>query len=128
MEKGQVIRVLLVDDESVVRRGLRMRLALEPDLEVVGAAGNSAEALLLARTAAPDVVVMDVKVQEGDGIQAIRQMRALAPGCAVVVLTMHGGGTSRARALEAGAQAFIEKQGGVERLLAEIRRLAPGQL
>jgi DNA-binding NarL/FixJ family response regulator len=123
---AQVIRVLLVDDESVVRRGLRMRLALEPDLEVVGAAGNSAEALLLARTATPDVVVMDVKVQDGDGVKAIRQMRALVPDCAVVVLTLHGGRANQAQALEAGAQAFVEKQGGVDRLLAEIRRLAHG--
>jgi len=119
-----MIRVLLVDDQSVVRRGLLMRLALEPDLRVVGAARSSEEALVLARTAAPDVVVMDIEMQGADGIQAIRQMRDLTPNGAVIVLTMRGGQETRAQALEAGALAFVEKLGGADPLLQEIRRLA----
>ncbi|MCL7453140.1 MAG: response regulator transcription factor [Anaerolineae bacterium] len=119
-----MIRVLLVDDRSVVRRGLLMRLALEPDLRVVGAAKSSEEAVMLARTTAPDVVVMDIEMPGVDGMQAIRQMRDLTPNGAVIVLTMHGGQAIRAQALEAGARAFVEKQGGAEPLLREIRRLA----
>jgi len=119
-----MIRVLLVDDRAVVRRGLLMRLALEPDLTVVGAAKNSEEAFTLARSAAPDVVVMDIAMPGVDGIQAIRQMRELTPNVAIIVLTMRGGQEARARALAAGALAFVEKQGGAEPLLREIRRLA----
>lgn len=119
-----MIRVLLVDDQSVVRRGLRMRLALEPDLRVVGAARSSEEALRLARTTVPDIVVMDVDMPGMDGVQAIQQMRDLMPSCAVVVLTMREDRVTRARALAAGAQAFVEKRGGAEPLLQEIRRLA----
>jgi DNA-binding NarL/FixJ family response regulator len=119
-----MIRVLLVDEQAVVRQGLRMRLALEPDLELVGEAKSSEEALLLARTIAPDVVVMDVDMRGVDGFQAIRQIQDLLPKSAVIVLTMRGDKDSRARALRAGAQAFVEKQGGAELLLDEIRRLA----
>ena len=122
-----MIRILLVDDQSVVRRGLLMRLALEPDLRVVGAARSSEEALVMARTAVPDVVVMDIEMQAADGIQAIRQMRDLTPNGAVIVLTMRGGQETRARALEAGALAFVEKQGGAEPLLREIRQAVPGE-
>jgi DNA-binding NarL/FixJ family response regulator len=68
---------------------------------------------------------MDVEMRGLDGIRAIQQMRDLVPNCAVVVLTMCGGRETRAKALGAGAQAFIEKQGGAEPLLREIRRLAP---
>jgi len=122
-----MIRVLLVDDQSVVRRGLLMRLALEPDLKVVGAARSSEEALMLARTTVPDVVVMDIEMPGIDGVQAIRQMRDLTPNGAVIVLTMRGGHETRARALEAGALAFVEKQGGAESLLREIRQAVPGE-
>jgi DNA-binding NarL/FixJ family response regulator len=122
-----MIRILLVDDQSVVRRGLLMRLALEPDLRVVGAARSSEEALMMARTAVPDVVVMDIEMRAADGIQAIRQMRDLTPNGAVIVLTMRGGQETRARALEAGALAFVEKQGGAELLLREIRQAVPGE-
>lgn len=122
-----MIRVLLVDNRSVVRRGLLMRLALEPDLTVVGTAKSSEEALMLARTAVPDVVVMDIEMPGVDGIQAIRQMRDVMPNGAVIVLTMRGGQETRARVLEAGALAFVEKQGGAEPLLREIRQAVPGE-
>jgi DNA-binding NarL/FixJ family response regulator len=119
-----MIRVLLVDNRSVVRRGLLMRLALEPDLLVVGAAKCSQDALTLARTTLPDVVVMDIEMPGADGVQAIRQMRNLTANGAVIVLTMHGSQETRARALQAGALALVEKQGGAEPLIHEIRRLA----
>ena len=66
--------VLLVDEQSVVRRGLLMRLALEPDLKIVGAVKSSGEALMLARTTVPDVVVMDIEMPGIDGVQAIQQI------------------------------------------------------
>ena len=121
-----MIQVLLVDEQAVVRQGLRMRLALEPDLKVVGVAKSSEEALALARTMTPDVIVMDVDMPGVDGFEAIRQMRDALPGAAVIVLTLREGKDVRAQALQAGALAFVEKQGGAEPLLLEIRRLAAG--
>ncbi len=119
-----MVTVLLVDGWHVVRRGLLMRFALEPDIRIVGAAKNSEEALLLAHETIPDIVVIDVETPGVDGFQVVRQMRDLVPNCTVVVLTMHGGKDMRARAFRAGAQALIEKQDGAEPLLREIRRLA----
>lgn len=103
-----------------------MCLAVEPDLRVVGAVRNSREALLLAQSAAPDVIVMDIEMPVAEGVRAIRQIQDLLPGCAVVVLAMSEGRDTRARALGAGASAFVEKQGGAAPLLREIRRLAAG--
>lgn len=119
-----MIRVLLVDDRAAVRRGLRMRLALEHDLRVVGEAGNSGEALVLAETLVPDVIVVDIEIAGLDAVRSIKQLRDVAPESAVVVLTMNGDKDTRARAEEAGAHAFVEKQGGAEGLLQAIRRAA----
>lgn len=116
-----MIRVLLVDERAAVRRGLRMRLALEHDLRVVGEAGNSGEALVLAETRVPDVIVVDIEMAGLDAVRSIKQLRDVAES-AVVVLTMNGDKDTRARAEEAGAHAFVEKQGGAEGLLQAIRR------
>lgn len=113
--------VLLVDDRAAVRRGLRMRLALEPDLAVVGEASDGAAALALVPMVRPDVVVMDVAMPGMDGSAAVAAMRALAPRTAVVVLSIHDDATTRARALAAGATAFVEKRAGEAALLAAIR-------
>jgi DNA-binding NarL/FixJ family response regulator len=100
-----------------------MRLALEHDLQVVGEAGNSGEALVLAETFVPDVIVVDIEMAGVDAVRSIKQLRDVAPESAVVVLTMNGDKDTRARAEEAGAHAFVEKQGGAESLLQAIRRL-----
>ena len=119
-----MIRVLLVDDRAAVRRGLRMRLALERDLQMVGEAGSSGEALVLAETFVPDVVVVDIEMLGLDAVTSIQRLRDVAPECAVVVLTMNGDKDTRARAEAAGANAFVEKQGEAEGLLQTIRRVA----
>jgi pilus assembly protein CpaE len=117
-----MIRILLVDDESSVRAGLRMRLELELDFAVVGEAGDGIEALEVARTVAPDAVVMDVEMPEMDGIVATQRMSKLVPRASVVILSIHGDAETRARAKAAGAKSFVEKQGSVEELLDAIRR------
>ena len=117
-----MIKVLLVDDQPSVRQGLKMRLALEPDLAVMGEADNGAEALELAQTLSPDVVVMDVEMPEMDGITAAGRLHEVATHDDVVMLSIHGDAATRARARAAGAAAFVEKQGAVETLLDEIRR------
>lgn len=123
-----MIRVLLADDRVVVRRGLRMQLALEHDLQVVGEAGNSGEALALAEILVPDVIVVDTEMPGVDTVSSIKRMRDVAPEAAVVVLTMNADKEARTRAEEAGASAVVEKQGGAEDLLQAIHRVAQPSL
>ena len=120
----RTVRLLLVDDEPAVRRGLRIWLALEPNLEVVGEASGGAEAISLTQALRPDVVLMDVEMPGMDGISATAALRSVAPQSAVVILTLYDDVATRARAQEAGAAAFVAKHRMEETLLAEIRRAA----
>jgi two-component system nitrate/nitrite response regulator NarL len=119
-----MIRLLLVDDQSAVRRGLGLRFHLEPDLEVVGEASSGSEALSLAQTLTPDVVLMDIEMPEMDGIEATAALRRAVPQSAVVILSIYDDVQTRARAQVAGAVAFVEKRGATETLLAAIRQAA----
>ena len=118
----KTIRVLLVDDRPAVRQGLRIRLVLEPDVEVVGEAGDGAEAISLAQSLRPDVILMDVRMPGVDGISTARTLRAVAPEGAVVILSFYDDARTRARAEEAGVAAFVAKHKVEETLLAAIRR------
>jgi two-component system response regulator DesR len=121
------IRLLIADDEVAVRRGLRMQLQLEPDLEVVGEAWDGDSAVRMAKSLKPDVVLMDVRMQSAsDGIAAAAEVRAQQPEAAVVMLTMFDDPATRDRAAEAGAAAFVAKSEPCERLLAAIREAAGG--
>jgi DNA-binding NarL/FixJ family response regulator len=119
-----MIHVLLVDDQVVVRRALRQRFQLEADLEVVGEASSGSEALALAQTFTPDVVLMDVEMPEMDGIATTAALRRVIPQSAVVMLSIHDDAPTRERALAAGAVALLEKRGATETLLAAIRQAA----
>jgi DNA-binding NarL/FixJ family response regulator len=119
-----MIRVLLVDDQPVVRRGLRVRFHLEPDLQVVGEASTGSEALTLAQTLTPDVVLMDIEMPEMDGIEATAALRRVVPQSAVVILSIHDDTQTRGRAQEALAVAFVEPRGATDSLLAAIRQAA----
>jgi two-component system response regulator NreC len=119
-----MIRVLLVDDQLVVRRALRVRFHLEPDLEVVGEASTGSEALLLAQTLLPDVVLMDIEMPGMDGIVATAALRRLIPQSTVVILSFYDDAQTRERAQAAGAVALVEKRGTTETLLAAIRQAA----
>ena len=118
-----MIRVLIVDGQDEVRRGLRMRLAIEPGLAVVGETGKAGEALYLAQALDPDAIVVDVAMRGEEGVTLVKHLRAAAPAAAVVVLTLHGDKDTRAKAEEAGAHAFLEKNGGAADLLQAIRQL-----
>jgi DNA-binding NarL/FixJ family response regulator len=120
----RTIRLLLVDDRPAVRTGLRIWLALEPNLEVVGEASDGAETISLARALHPDVVLMDLLMPGMDGISATAALRSVVPQSAVVILTLYDDAATRTRAQEAGAAAFVAKHRMEETLLAEIRRVA----
>jgi DNA-binding NarL/FixJ family response regulator len=113
--------ILLVDDQAQVRQGLRMRLALEADLAVVGEAAAAGEAVRLAYTLQPDVVLLDFELPDGTGLEALPALRAAAPGARVVLLTIHDNQPLRARAQAAGAQGFVSKLDGSNVLVDCIR-------
>ncbi len=119
-----MIRVLLVDDQAATRAVLRMRLSLEPDLEVIGDVADGDAALAVAEDLVPDVVVIDVKVPGLDGMAATAVLRRRWPACAVVVLSLHDTEVARVAAREAGAVAFVGKHEFDGPLLAAIRRAA----
>lgn len=121
------IRLLLVDWQRAVRRGLKMRFALEPDLEVVGEAGDTAEAISLARTLHPDVILIDVELPGVSGTEAIERLRTATPHSGVVIFTLHDDVATRARIRALGA-AFVAKHQTEETLLAAIRGVATEQL
>ena len=119
-----MIAVLLVDDRPAVRRGLRLCLELEPDMAVVGEAGDGPTAVALAPDVRPDVVLMDAEMPGMDGFDATAALRRAAPESAVIVLTLYDGAGARERARLAGAAAFIAKQEAAEMLLPAIRSAA----
>ena len=119
-----MIRLLLVDDQLAVRRGLGMRLVLEPDMLIVGEASNGREALTMAQALSPDVVLMDVEMPVMDGISTTAVLHTTVPQSAVVILSIHDDVLTRTRAQAAGAMAFVEKCGTTEVLITAIRRAA----
>jgi DNA-binding NarL/FixJ family response regulator len=119
-----MIRVLLVDDQPAVLQGLRMRMALEADLNVVGVAGDGQQAISVAKACEPDVVVMDVEMPIMDGIAATAKIHGLLPETAVIMLSIHDNPQLRNKAKSAGAAAYVEKSEGINALLEEIRNCA----
>ena len=120
-----MIRVLLADDQPLVRTGFRMILDAEPDIEVAGEAGDGAEAVRQCRALGPDVVVMDIRMPVLDGIAATRQLVAEGPA-PVLVLTTFGLDEYVVAALRAGASGFLLKDADAAKLAEAIRVIAAG--
>ncbi|MEU8166931.1 response regulator transcription factor [Micromonospora sp. NPDC049004] len=121
-----MIRVLLVDDQHLIRAGLRMLCDAQPDIEVVGEADNGREAVVLAARLLPDVVVMDLRMPGVDGITATSRILAERPATRVLVLTTFGDDDHLYPALSAGACGFLLKDAPPTELLDGIRRSAAG--
>ncbi len=122
------IRVLLVDDHAMVRRGMRDFLSLHDDLEIVGEAADGAEAIAVAAELRPDVVVMDLLMPVVDGIDATVQIKAANPAIEIVVITSFIEEARIVAALEAGASGFLLKDAEADELAAAIRAAASGEV
>lgn len=120
------VRVVLVDDQQLVRTGLRLVIDSQPDLTVVGEAGDGAEALALLRGTPADVVVMDVRMPVMDGIEATAHLTATPGGPKVLVLTTFDEEAEAFAALRAGASGFLLKNGTPEELLTAVRVIVAG--
>ena len=124
------LRLLIADDHTVVRAGLRALLEGEPDLEVVAEAGSGEEAVALALGLTPDLVLMDLRFAGPgrgiDGIEAVRRLAAEAAGIPVVMLTSYSGRADIVRALEAGARGYVLKAGPPEELFRAVRSACVG--
>jgi DNA-binding NarL/FixJ family response regulator len=124
---NSAIRVLLVDDEPAIRRGLRMRLMLEPELEIVGEAANGVAAIEMSRQLDPDIVVMDIRMPVMDGITATQLLADQATHPAIIALSLYDDADTINRTLDAGACAFLTKSNMDSTLVDTIRRCAiPG--
>src|SRR5438270_11600104 len=121
MTKGQRIRVLCVDDHPIVREGLTSIVALQPDMEIVGAAESGAEALKMFRELNPDVTLVDLRLRDTTGFELIRDVLALSPSARTIVLTSFAGDVDIERALAAGARGFVVKGMVRDELLEAIR-------
>lgn len=126
MIRPRTISVVVVDDEPLVREGLKIIISGEPDLDVVGEAGDGAEALGMVRHLRPDVVCMDVRMPGVDGIRATQLLLALADPPKVLVITTFASDDYVFAALEAGASGFILKRSTADQLVAAVRAVASG--
>jgi DNA-binding NarL/FixJ family response regulator len=124
---GALIRVFLLDDHEVVRRGVKDLLEGEPDIEVVGEASTAAEALARVPALRPDVAVLDVRLPDGDGVSVCRELRSRMPGLACLMLTSFADDEALFDAILAGAAGYVLKQIRGSDLTGAVRTVASGQ-
>ncbi|MFI6603032.1 response regulator [Nonomuraea sp. NPDC050536] len=122
-----MIRVVLAEDQGMVRGALASLLGLEPDIEVVGEAANGEEAVAVVLRQGPDIALLDIEMPVLDGIGAAARIAAEAPGCRVMILTTFGRPGYLRNAMEAGAVAFLVKDSPARDLAAAIRRVHAGE-
>ncbi|MBI2710400.1 MAG: response regulator transcription factor [Actinobacteria bacterium] len=121
------IRVMLVDDHEVVRRGVRDLLESEGDLEVCGEAGTAEEAIARAQAVRPDVAVLDVRLPDGSGVEVCREMRSRLPALRCLMLTSYSDDEALFGAVAAGASGYVLKQVRSSDLVESIRKVAAGE-
>jgi two-component system response regulator NreC len=122
-----MIRILLADDHAMVRQGFRMILSSQPDMEIIGEAGNGREAVEMSQKLLPDVIVMDVAMPELNGIEATRKITAALPRSRILALSMHKDSVYVREILRAGARGYLLKDSIDSDLLAAVRAVAKGE-
>ena len=122
-----MIKILIADDHLIIRQGLRLILETESDFEIVGEASDGAEALSLCRKLKPDVVLMDLRMPNMDGLTAIEKLRDEQPDIAIVILTTYNEDDLMIRALQSGARGYLLKDSSRENLLDTIHAAARGE-
>ena len=128
MESNERIKVLVVDDHSIVREGLKYVLEQSGEFDVVGQAGDGVEAVRMAAELSPDLVVMDVMMPRKDGVEACRDIMDSVPETRVVMLTVANEETAVLEAVAAGATGYLQKETDRERLLSTLRGVFRGEL
>jgi DNA-binding NarL/FixJ family response regulator len=121
------IRVFLIDDHELVRRGLKGLLEAEADIDVVGEAGTSESAMDRMKTLQPDVALLDVRLPDGDGVSLCREIRSVLPGTACLMLTAYSDDKALMGAIMAGAAGYVMKQTSGSELVGAVRTVAAGQ-
>jgi two-component system response regulator DesR len=122
-----VIRVLLAEDQGMVRGALASLLGLEPDIEVVAQVARGDEVLAAAQSVDPDVALLDIEMPGATGLEALAQLRGALPGCRILILTTFGRPGYLRRAMEAGASGFLLKDAPAQELASAIRRAVAGE-
>jgi len=121
-----LIKVLLADDHSIVRAGLRRIVDESGDMEVIAEAADGRETIRLVRETAPDVAVIDISMPDLDGLEVVSRLRGHCPDLPILILTMHEEGQYVVRAIQAGAMGYMTKQSAPEQLLKAIRKIHAG--
>jgi DNA-binding NarL/FixJ family response regulator len=124
---ADAIRVIIVDDQELFRRGLTMLLAAEPDIEVVGEAGDGQEGVALAESAAPDVVLLDVRMPRLSGIEACQAIKEQVPSAKLIMLTVSDEEADLYEAVKSGASGYLLKDSSIEQVAQAVRVVADGQ-
>ena len=124
---AEPVRVLVVDDQELFRRGLTMLLAVEDDIEVVGEASDGAAAVELATATVPDVILMDVRMPKGSGIEACVAIKEVAPSAKIIMLTVSDEEGDLYDAVKSGASGYLLKDSSIDEVAQAIRVVADGQ-
>lgn len=120
-----VIQVAIVDDHGIVREGLRGLLS-RPGIQVVGEADSGLKAVELAKELQPDVILLDIRMRDGDGLQALPQIKAVSPRTSVIMLTTYANPGYLARAISSGASGYLSKEVNPEQIVRAVRAVAAG--
>jgi DNA-binding NarL/FixJ family response regulator len=120
--------ILLVDDHPLVRAGLRSLIEDEPDLSVCAEAGSVRDATAAARDASPDLAIIDISLEDGSGIERIKRLKAQLPEMKMLVASVHDEALFAERAINAGAQGYVNKHQDIEQILAAIRTVLAGRV